>query len=125
MIALDASALLAFLFREKGHERVAAAMPETCMTTVNLCAALGRFARDGHDPAPVMERLAGAGVEWVPFDEDLCVVAAGLLPVVRPLGLSLGDRACLALGRLRRVPVLTADVDWKRLDAGVEVRCIR
>ncbi len=49
MIALDASALLAFLFREDGHERVAAAIGASCLSTVNLTEVLGRFVRDGHD----------------------------------------------------------------------------
>ena len=46
MTVLDASALLAFLFRETGHEQVAAALDSACLSTVNLSEVLGRFARD-------------------------------------------------------------------------------
>ncbi len=45
MIALDASALLAFLFREPGHEMVAQKLEESCISSVNLAEVLGRFAR--------------------------------------------------------------------------------
>jgi ribonuclease VapC len=125
MIALDSSALLAFMFREEGHEVVGGRMQGACMTTVNLCEVLGRFARDGHAPGDVMARLGSTQVEWVAFEVELCEIAAGLVPRVRPLGLSLGDRACLALGIGRSIPVLTADVAWKRLDLGIEIVCIR
>ena len=58
MMVLDASALLAFLFREPGHDMVAEAMASACISTVNLSEALGRFARDGHDPEPLWRRLS-------------------------------------------------------------------
>jgi len=45
MIALDASALLALLFQEPGHEVVARWMDQACMTTVNLSEVLDRFVR--------------------------------------------------------------------------------
>ena len=125
MTALDASALLAFLFREAGCDRAAAEIDGSCMTTVNLCEVLGRFARDGHAAPLVLARLGALGIEWVPFDESLAALAAGLVPATRRLGLSLGDRACLALGMSRGVPVVTTDANWGTLDVGVEIRCVR
>lgn len=125
MIALDASALLALLFREEGHERVAAELHHGCMTTVNLAEVLGRFARDGHSTADVLAELRTSPIEWVAFDHRLAVVTADLLPLGLPFGLSFGDRACIALGKARAVPVLTADRAWVGLDVGVEIRCIR
>ena len=125
MTALDASALLVLLFREPGHERVAAEIEGSCMCAVNLCEVLGRFARDGHSPGQVLARLGALGVEWVPFDERLSTIAASLVPLTRHAGLSLGDRACLALGKSRGIPVVTADGDWREIDVGVEVRCVR
>ena len=125
MIALDASALLALLFQEPGHEVVARWMDQACMTTVNLSEVLDRFVRDGHPAQGIMIRLRSSTMEWVGFDESLAVAAAELAPAARPLGLSLGDRACLALGRERGIPVLTADRLWLRLKVGIEVVCIR
>jgi len=125
LTALDASALLAFLFREPGHERVAPHLSRACMSTVNLGEVLTRFARDGHDPALVLARLRESPLELVPFLAEHAALAAALEPRVRHLGLSLGGRACLALALARRVPALTADRAWLALDLGVEIRCIR
>jgi PIN domain nuclease of toxin-antitoxin system len=125
MIALDASALLALLFRETGHERVAAALGQCCLSTVNLAEVLGRFVRDGHPAQPVLERLRAAPIEIVPFGEAEASAVAELLPATQPRGLSLGDRACLALGRARGIPVVTADRTWLDVHVGVEVQVIR
>lgn len=125
MIVLDASALLAFLFREPGSEQVAPHLAAATMSTVNLSEVLGRFARDGKPTAPVRERLLRSSVEWVSFDTDQAEVCAQLQARTRDSGLSLGERACLALGKQRSLPVLTADRSWTELDVGVDVQCIR
>lgn len=125
MIALDASALLAFLFQEPGHERVASALDSACLSTVNLSEVVGRFVRDGHDGGQVMARLTRSPIEIVPFDAEQARIAAGLLPATRSHGLSLADRACLALALTRGVPVLSADRVWGEIEEGVEVRLIR
>ncbi len=125
MIALDASALLALLFREPGHERVAAALSTCCMSAVNLAETLGRFARDGKPTADLWSRLQASGVDWVPFDSEQARLAAELLPKTQGHGLSLGDRACLALAMTRRIPAMMADRSWANLELGVAVTVIR
>lgn len=125
MTVLDASAVLALLFGEAGAERVAAVLEGSCMSTVNLAEVVGRFARDGHDPHQTLQRLAGSPIELVPFLAEDAVLVAAFAPVTRHLGLSLGDRACLALGLARRIPVYTADRAWLATDFGVEVVVIR
>lgn len=125
MIALDASALLAFLFREPGHDIVAEHLGDAALSTVNLAEVLGRFARDGHDPTRVRSRLAALPIRVVPFEVSTAELVARLEPPTRPLGLSLGDRACLALALELGVPALTADRDWADLEIGVEVVLVR
>ncbi len=125
MIVLDASALLAFLFRETGQERVAEVVVHSCISTVNLCEVLGRFVRDGHDPVKILNRIQKTSIEIVPFDSDQAALAAALAPALRLKGLSLGDRACLALATSREIPALTADRAWIDLDVPVEVLLIR
>ncbi|HSM52390.1 MAG TPA: type II toxin-antitoxin system VapC family toxin [Thermoanaerobaculia bacterium] len=125
MTVLDASALLVLLFGEPGHEAVAPHLRGGLLSAVNLSEVLARFARDGHDPAAVSARLAGTGIEIVPFDQRQAILAAALAPATRPLGLSLGDRACLALATDRRLPALTADRAWSELPLGIEVRQVR
>lgn len=125
MIALDASALLAFLFEEEGADEVLGHLSSSCLSTVNLCEVAGRFARDGHDPSGIVGRLGTTPIEVVPFDSDQAALAARLVPETRRLGLSLGDRACLALALSRGVPALTADRSWGELSVGVEIRSVR
>ena len=120
-IERDASALLAFLFAEAGHERVAGVIDDCCLSAVNLSEVLARFVRDGHDAAAVLERLAGSGIELVPFLAEDAALAAMLEPATRAAGLSLGDRACLALALSRGVPAMTADRAWARIGAEVEI----
>lgn len=125
MIALDASAFLAFLFREKGYERVGAVLDQACLSTVNLAEVIGRFVQDGHDAPTVLRRLVAAPLEIVSFGQTEAALAASLLPKTRRLGLSLGDRACLALALARGIPALTADRTWLKLDLGIKVEVIR
>ena len=125
MIALDASALLAFLFRETGHERVTPHLGSACISAVNLAEVLVRFARDGHDPAAVLEPIQALRLEVVPYGEVDAVLSAGLLSRTSMRGLSLGDRACLALAAARGIPALTADRTWLELDVGVAVESVR
>lgn len=125
MIALDASALLAFLFQEPGQQNVADRLSQSCMSSVNLCEVLGRFSRDGHDTGVVLSRLLASPIEFVPFGEADASSAAALVPATRNYGLSLGDRACLALALHRDIPAVTADAAWKQLSLGVKVELIR
>lgn len=125
MKVIDASALLAFLFREEGSEIVRDALEQgCCMSAVNLGEVAGRYTRAGYDGYAVETRLRLLPLEIVDFDAANAFAAARLLPSTQPLGLSLGDRACLALGILRDVPVLTADRAWLEV-AGSRVEVIR
>lgn len=125
MIVLDASAFLAFLFQEPGSDMVAGRLADSCMSTVNLAEVVGRFARDGHDVRAVLTRLTESAVEFVPFLPEDAAITASLTPITQNLGLSLADRACIALAISRGVPVLTADRAWAALEIGVKVELVR
>ena len=123
-MVIDASALLAFLFREPGADRVTLALPDGCISAVNLSEVAGRFLRDGHDLSSVKDRLSRLPLEVVPFDRHAAFATAALLPATAHLGLSLGDRACLALAKQRNLTALTADRDWLQVP-GIQVESIR
>jgi len=125
VIALDASALLALLLRERGHEQVSHALAEACMSTVNLSEVLGRFARTGQQVGPIVRRLQSTPIEWVPFSSAHATIAADLAVATARIGLSLGDRACLALARERGIEAMTADKAWSRLNLGIGIDVIR
>jgi PIN domain nuclease of toxin-antitoxin system len=125
MIALDASALIALLFREKGQEHVYAAIRDSCISAVNVSEVIGRLVRDGNDAAEALRRIHALPIEIVPFGTADATLTASLLPITRPFGLSLGDRACLALAITRGISVMTTDHPWLDLDLPIEIVCIR
>ena len=110
---LDASALVAYLRAEPGADRVLSAIATgATMTTLNFGEVAGWFIRQGADEAYVRSLRARLVFPLVPFDDDLAIRAALLLPATRSAGLSLGDRACLALASRSGIPALTADGAW-------------
>ena len=126
MIVLDASALLAYLFRESGHAVVAEYVENACISTVNLSEVAGRFVRDGIDAIPIIQYIGETSLEIVPFTQAHALHAAGLIPKTQRYGLSLGDRACLGLAKERSLAVLTADSAWTNIiGIGIPVIQIR
>ena|SRR6266568_8825449 len=121
MIALDASALLALLFREKGQEHVAAVIDHSCISAVNVSEVIGRFVRDGQEATEALRLISALPIEIVPFGTADATLTASLLPTT----LSLGDRAWLALATSRQISAMTADPTWLRLDLPIEIACIR
>jgi PIN domain nuclease of toxin-antitoxin system len=125
VIVLDASAVLCMLFREPGFDKVAAQIDDACISAINLAEVLGRFVRDGHDLETVRTRIERLSLPVVDFDRVQAAIAASLVRRCRSAGLSLGDRACLALAIHKRLPAMTADRAWRDLDHGVEVVIVR
>ena len=122
---LDASAVLAVILTEPGGDSVRPRIADSLLSAVNLVEVIARLLDLGFPPADIDDRLERLRFMVVPFDEDLAL-RAGLLRVqTRHLGLSVGDRACLALALREGLPVLTADRAWAKLDVGVEVVLIR
>ena len=126
-VALDASALLAMLLDESGGDKVRAALAGSAMTTVTLAEVAGYYARNGVAERDIHLLLDSLEIERVVFDEALAYGAAMLLPPTKAAGLSLGDRACLALARRMGVKALTADRAWQRLarPLGIAIEVIR
>lgn len=123
-MVLDASALLALLFGEPGANRVSEALPLSCISALNFSEVVARFIRDGVDSVRVRQQLGHLPIEVVPFDREAALLAAELVPVTAHLGLSMADRACLALARQRGLTALTGDRAWGTVP-GVDVELIR
>ena len=124
-VVLDASALLAYLQDEPGGERVRAALGHAVISTVNWAEVVGKARDDGVDTRGLREDLASLGLAFEPLSAAQAEIAGQLKERTRRYGLSLGDRACLALGSDRGESVCTVDRVWKQLDLGVEVETIR
>lgn len=123
-IVLDASALLALLNSEPGAEVVAAVATRAVMSAVNFSEVVTKLADSGMPEDTIRLVLAGLGLEVMAFDAEQGMTAGLLRVKTRTMGLSLGDRACLALGIFLKLPVLTADQTWIDV-ADVDVRLIR
>ncbi|SJM90336.1 PilT protein domain protein [Crenothrix polyspora] len=126
MIVLDASALLAYLFRESGHDIVEKYIENACISTVNLSEVAGRFSRDGIDVTPIIQHIEKTSIEIIPFTQIHALYAADFIPKTKHYGLSLGDRACLGLATAKNLAVLTADAAWSEIeDISIKIIQIR
>lgn len=124
-VVIDASALVAFLFAEPSGEAVATRLPGTLASTLSLSEVIAYAFTRGKPLDAVLTGLQRLPVEAVPFDLPLAALAATFKPLTRHLGLSLADRACLAVGLDRGLPVLTGDRAWAGTDLGVRVELFR
>lgn len=124
-LVVDASAIIAFLvgepFTRFDGERIANCL----VSAVNLTEVLARLSEIGVPESETAAAVSRLNLRVVAFDEAQAHTAARLRPLTRRAGLSLGDRACIALGAARGCPVVTADRAWASLDVGVEVILIR
>jgi len=104
---LDASAVLALLFNEPGADTVAEHIAAgATMSTVNLSEVATILIRHGRDPDTVLDPLQ-AQVDILAFTDSDAIATAQLYPLVSAKGLSLGDRACLALARRLNAPAVS------------------
>lgn len=122
---IDASALLAYLHGEPGGPRVGDCLDGALLCSVNLCEVLQKAKQFGVDIKGLEEDLAELDIRIEPFTAQQAWIAANLWESTRGGGLSLADRACLALATESVAPVLTADRAWQALDLSVVIETIR
>jgi len=124
-VVLDTSAILAVFLGELGSERVTRHLFKALTCSVNLTEVVTKML----DKSVAVPDIEGAVSELcgeiIDFDRDLAIQAGLLRAATRHRGLSLGDRACLALAMREKLPVMTADRAWSDLDLPVEVVLIR
>ena len=124
-VILDASALLAFINQEKGAEIVHAYFPNVIMSAVNVSEVATLLHHMGSPIDEITTELNELLQAIIPFETDQIFITASLRAKTRHLGLSFADRACLALGLLKKQTVITADQTWEKLDLGVKLKFIR
>lgn len=121
---LDASAVLAVLNGERGAQKVEAVLSQSCMSAVNLAEVHAKLAEHGLSAQERTQIFDSLGIEVYPMDEGLAVLVGELRLSTRHLGLSLGDRSCLALAQFLQATAVTADQAWTTLKF-CPVECIR
>lgn len=122
---LDASAMLALLFGEPGIERVIEVAPDAVISAVNLSEVVAKLHDRDVSAENIALNIADFDVAVISFDHELAERAGHLRPLTRHLGLSLGDRACLATAQALGCIVLTADRAWAELDLGIKIEIVR
>jgi ribonuclease VapC len=124
-VVLDASAILALLAEEPGADEVEAFLDGGAMSAVNLAEVLQKSIQHGVDTEGLEYDLQGLGVEVFPFDIAQARATAELWERSPRGGLSLGDRACLALAGGLGAVAVTTDRRWSSLDLDVQIRVVR
>lgn len=122
---VDSSVVLAVLRNEEGSERAVLALADGHLSSVNAAEVVTRLIDLGYEPDRAVSTLSRTRLSVVPFDEELALLAGRLHTVTRHRGLSLGDRACLALAIREKATALTADRNWAELDLPCKVELIR
>lgn len=124
---IDSSALIAFLKDESySSEQLESILPHAVMSSVNACEVATVMIRLGMS-LPIIEELIHETIGTIiSFDKKLSLETAKLWESTKSYGLSLGDRACIALGQKLQLPIYTADRIWRKLQLeNVEIKLIR
>ena len=124
-VILDTSAFLAFANRETGAEKVRPILKESVVSAVNASEILQKLVMKNMTLSRAEEYLKRFVCDIPPFDQEQAALTATMHSQTREFGLSLGDRACLALGMQLGLPVMTAEPRWTQLSLGISVEVIR
>lgn len=122
---LDASAVLAAFFDEPGADVVAERMDGALLCSVNYSEVVSKLVDRGTPAQQIAEIMEQLDVEVVLADRELAMRAGLLRAETRGMGLSLGDRYCLALAASRNAVAVTADRAWADLDIGLSIEMVR
>ena len=109
---MDASAILAYLQNEKGKEKVERILETSAISRINATEVLTKLIEKGMSLNKAKEAFDNLDLQVIEFDESQSLKAAELRPLTKHLGLSLGDRCCLALAIQENATAVTADRNW-------------
>ncbi|RSU50904.1 type II toxin-antitoxin system VapC family toxin [Sphingomonas sp. S-NIH.Pt15_0812] len=124
-IVLDASALLCLLNDEPGADRVAEVLTRSLIGATNLAEVVSKLRERGLSLDEVKEALGGLHLDVRPLTPGQAMLIGDLRPATRPLGLSLGDRACLALAIELDAEIYTTDAALTKADVAITATNIR
>jgi ribonuclease VapC len=126
IVIFDASALIALFLEELGHEILSNVAARAIMSSVNV-AEVAKFLveRRGMLREEIIGTIEALIAVIMPFEAQDAYLNAELITKTKAFGLSLGDRACIALGIKTGYPVYTFDKDWSKIDSGCKIIQIR
>ena len=125
-IVLDTSLVFAIIHQEAVSDKLTPELlTESTMSTVNLAEAQSKLVISGWKADEAWLDATSPVGKIVTFTASQARIAGSLIAQTRALGLSLGDRACLALALEMKAPVYTADRSWSKLKLGIRIHVIR
>lgn len=126
-VVLDTSALLVYLFEEDGSDKVALILEEGrgVIGSANYAELVTKLVDENMPMEEILAVISSLELEFIPQDKQQARLTGELRSVSKSFGLSLGDRACLALGLALDLPVMTADRVWMTLAEKAQIQCIR
>lgn len=122
---IDASALLAMLWNEDGAKIVEDNIENSILSSVNLAEIYSKMSDRNIDINQAKQLLESLGFGIFNFDSNQALLCAKLRINTKEFGLSLGDRACMALAMQENLPIITADKIWLKVDIGLKIISIR
>lgn len=122
---LDASAVLTVINEEPGSDQIEPYLETASISAVNLAEVVTKLQERGLTDAEIDEALQLLNLNVRPFEEASAILAGKLRGPTRHAGLSLGDRACLALTQSLGATALTTDRAWEKLDIGIAIKLAR
>lgn len=125
-VVLDASAILALIYGEEGSKNLTAELlARSLVSSVNLAEVHSKLVTKGWSVERAWQDCTGVVDQVLPFTIEQAKMVGTLIQTTRSLGISLGDRACLALALSLQAPVYTAERSWKNLKLNIPVHVIR
>ena len=122
-IIVDASVIVAIAKNEPLNAEAYTHIHDAMISSVNACEVLTIFIdRVGMTLEEAVKALNGFKLKIEPFDQNHFHLAAQMYPHTKRLGLSLGDRACLALGKHHKLPVMTVDKIWQEAGETLDIK---
>lgn len=120
-IVLDASALIALFAKENGYQLIKKYMKDGVISSVNIaevykyCIEIQGLAEED---AKTLIKLSD--IKIIDFCHEQALISANVIHKTKTYGLSLGDRACIALAMLKNYSILTCDRIWQKLDLNIQ-----
>jgi PIN domain nuclease of toxin-antitoxin system len=123
---LDASALLAVSKGERGADFVMELInsKDCVISSVNMAEVGTRLLDLGLPIHELGRGIAQFNVDVIDFNQEQALACAALRPLTKSAGLSLGDRACIALAQLMQGCVVTSDRAWLDISEATQIKVL-
>lgn len=126
-VVLDASAVLAYLQEEEGCTQVEKILSEgeAIISSANYAEVVTKLIDINMRESEIRVVLENLEMTINPVDESQAWYTGILRQKTKQYGLSLGDRACIALAESLNLPILTTDKQWDNVDTTIKITQLR